>query len=136
MSYYKIPIFRHTPPTADMCYEALSELSYQSPIEIIMGQLRVEREERVEGEIFKAIQEVGVTVDKDELVKALQYDRDQYAKGFKDGCKDDIDKLCQEIRADTVRKMQERLKAEMSFGRYIQAEQIDQIAKEMLEDDK
>ena len=38
-----------------------------------------------------------------------------------------------QIVADTVRKMQERLKAEMSFGRYIQADQIDQIAKEMLE---
>lgn len=39
-------------------------------------------------------------------------------------------------RTDGVRKMQERLKAELSFGRYIQADQIDQIAKEILEGKK
>ena len=40
------------------------------------------------------------------------------------------------VREDTARKMQERLKAEMSFGRYIQEDTIDQIAKEMLEEGK
>jgi hypothetical protein len=40
---------------------------------------------------------------------------------------------CKIERKLAVRKMQERLKAEMSFGRYIQVDQIDQIAKEMLE---
>lgn len=39
------------------------------------------------------------------------------------------------LRADTVREFAERLKAEMSFGRYIQADQIDQIAKEMEDED-
>jgi hypothetical protein len=30
-------------------------------------------------------QEIGYAVDKEELIKALQYDRQQYEKGYKDG---------------------------------------------------
>ena len=50
-----------------------------------MGQLRLEQENM----IFKAIQECSVSVDKDELLKALKYDRDQYRKGYRDGCHND-----------------------------------------------
>ena len=39
---------------------------------------------KMEGEILKAVQNVGVNVDKDELLKALQYDRNQYQKGYDD----------------------------------------------------
>jgi Zn-finger nucleic acid-binding protein len=38
----------------------------------------------LESEICKAVQKVGVNVDKDELIKALQYDRAQYQKGYND----------------------------------------------------
>lgn len=38
----------------------------------------------IESEIYKAVMNVGVNVDKEELVKALQYDREQYQKGYKD----------------------------------------------------
>ena len=34
---------------------------------------------------LQAIQKVGIKVDKDELVKALAYDRGQYEKGYADG---------------------------------------------------
>lgn len=51
-------------------------MSYQSPIEVIQTQMR----NQIEGEIYKAVMKVGVNVDKDELVKALQYDRGQYNK--------------------------------------------------------
>lgn len=53
---------------------------YQSPINLIVDQMRTQMED----EIFKAVQNVGVYVDKDELLKALQYDRDQYQKGYND----------------------------------------------------
>ena len=55
-------------------------MSYQSPIGVIMGQMDIS----YENEIFKAIQKVGVYVDKNELLKALQYDRGQYQKGYAD----------------------------------------------------
>lgn len=55
-------------------------MSYQSPIEVIQTQMR----NQIEGDIYKAVMNVGVNVDKEELLKALQYDREQYQKGYKD----------------------------------------------------
>ena len=54
---------------------------YEPPIEIVLGQMRLEQENG----IYKAIQEQGIYVDKGELIKALQYDREQYDKGYEDG---------------------------------------------------
>ena len=138
MAEYKISKFKYKIPEVDAPYESLSKMSYQSPIELMIGQMRFEHEKRIEGEVMKAVQDVGVTVNKDELIKALRYDREQYEKGFADGRKGDIDKLCQEVKVDTVREMQERLKAQKfthkNFGELVEVEVIDQIAKEMLEE--
>lgn len=54
---------------------------YDSPIRTIASQIEMS----MDGEILKACQRVGVDVNKDELVKALEYDRGQYEKGFKEG---------------------------------------------------
>ena len=54
---------------------------YKSPIEIVNGGLQTQ----IEGEILRAVQKVDVVVDKDELMRALAYDRDQYQKGFWEG---------------------------------------------------
>lgn len=60
---------------------------WESPIDIIYNEAHnqikqyVEEQERT---IVKAIQSVGVNVDKDELVRALMYDRQQYEKGYAD----------------------------------------------------
>ena len=55
-------------------------MNYKSPIDIVVGEFQM----HAEGEILKAVQRVGVNVDKDELLKALKYDRDQYSKGYRD----------------------------------------------------
>ena len=60
-------------------------MSYKSPIELVMGQFRMEQEKRIEGEVFKAIQDYGINIDKNELIRALKYDRAQYDKGYEDG---------------------------------------------------
>lgn len=54
---------------------------YKSPIEVMYTQMRT----NMENKIFKAVQDVGINVDKTELVKALEYDRNQYQKGYEDG---------------------------------------------------
>lgn len=36
-------------------------------------------------DIYQAILSYGITVDKDELLRALKYDRNQYEKGYMDG---------------------------------------------------
>ena len=55
-------------------------MSYQSPIEIITSELQ----SKVEEEVYSAVQCIGIDVNKNELMKALQYDRGQYEKGYKD----------------------------------------------------
>lgn len=62
---------------------------YESPIKIIeeiANQVNME----LEGNILKVVRRVNVDVDEEELLKALQYDRDQYRKGFADGKRDAV----------------------------------------------
>lgn len=56
-------------------------MSYQSPIDVIYGDMQT----KLEGDVLKVIQNYDIKVDKDELLKALTYDRDQYHKGWSDG---------------------------------------------------
>lgn len=56
-------------------------MAYESPINLIMGEYRCHIEEN----IFNAVQNVGVDVNKEELIKALAYDRKQYEKGYQEG---------------------------------------------------
>ena len=50
-----------------------------------------------ENMVMKAIRKVGVNVDKYELIKALQYDRNQYTKGYEDGKNEILNKMKAEI---------------------------------------
>ena len=59
---------------------------YESPIKVVQGEL----ETQLEGEILKAVHLVGVAVDRDELIRALRYDREQYQKGFDDAREDAV----------------------------------------------
>lgn len=56
-------------------------MEYKSPIQLIVGSIR----RQMDGGILKAVQECDIRVDRDELLRALQYDRGQYEKGYADG---------------------------------------------------
>ncbi len=56
-------------------------MTYESPIKVIQEQLTL----KMEDDILKAIQKYNIEVDKEELLKALAYDRDQYMKGYEEG---------------------------------------------------
>lgn len=58
---------------------------YTNPITIIVDQMTAEAYKREEQEIIRCVQRIGVNVDRDELIKALSYDREQYEKGYADG---------------------------------------------------
>lgn len=58
---------------------------YESPIDVIYSDMVT----KLEDGVLKAVQDVGITVDKQELLKALQYDRDSYRKGFQDGARNE-----------------------------------------------
>ena len=78
---------------------------YESPITIIESTLDSfskaiikQREDAIFAEVQSSF---GVDLDKDELIRALQYDRNQYDKGYADGfrqaIKTFVDRLHQEI---------------------------------------
>lgn len=54
---------------------------YISPIIITQEKIL----EEVEDNIYKTVVKYGFAVDKEELMKALKYDRDQYNKGYQIG---------------------------------------------------
>lgn len=58
---------------------------YESPIRLLVQQLETSIREQQEKQVFEAVQKCGVDVDRDELIKALAYDRAQYAQGYSDG---------------------------------------------------
>ena len=53
---------------------------YDSPIRMIAGEM----ETKMEADTMSVIQSYGIDVDKEELIKALAYDRGQYEKGYRD----------------------------------------------------
>ena len=54
---------------------------YESPIKIITGKMQTQ----IDGDSYRAVQNVVINVDSEELLKALEYDRGQFEKGFKEG---------------------------------------------------
>lgn len=60
-------------------------MSYESPIKVIYDDFVSEVTRKFDNTVITACQNVNIVVDKEELAKALKYDRDQYVKGFKDG---------------------------------------------------
>lgn len=53
------------------------DIGYQSPIEVILQRMQTKIED-----CMKAVQRYGFNINKEELEKALRYDRDQYRKGY------------------------------------------------------
>ena len=63
-------------------------MSYESPITVAFKNIRNQVNLVIENDIWKAVVNIGVAVDKDELMKALKYDREQYDRGYSDGFTD------------------------------------------------
>lgn len=67
-------------------------MSYKPPIEATVRTVCEELADTMEKDMAnyasKIILKLGLTVDENELIRALQYDREQYEKGYKDGYSD------------------------------------------------
>lgn len=57
---------------------------YESPINLKIEEFVDNVQRATQNQILYKVREI-VDVDRDELIRALKYDRDQYYKGFKDG---------------------------------------------------
>ena len=67
---------------------------YESPINIIISKLCT----NLESDCLQAVQRYGFDVDKEELARALCYDREQYEKGYMDGYNNAIDDAIKVIK--------------------------------------
>lgn len=61
-------------------YKSPIEL-FESPVHDVIKQMSEEKENY----IYQCVADIGVNIDKEELIRALKYDRDQYDKGYEDG---------------------------------------------------
>lgn len=66
---------------------------YKSPIEKIYGEFETQMVREEEKMVIKAVRNVGINVDKAELISALRYDRNQYTKGYEDSKNEVLDKI-------------------------------------------
>ena len=58
---------------------------YKSPIDVLIEDVKMQVREGVDEQVHQAVVNVGINVDKKELLRALKYDRQQYEKGHADG---------------------------------------------------
>jgi hypothetical protein len=69
---------------------------YKSPITVyeqfnpnfyndLIDKMIDEQNNQTDDRIYTEVRKIGIDVDKDELLKALKYDRQQYEKGYRDG---------------------------------------------------
>ena len=74
---------------------------YESPITRAVREATETMMKQEEAECMATItREVGYSVDKSELIKALNYDREQYDKGYRDGVRETFKAELEEIKAE------------------------------------
>lgn len=78
---------------------------YESPITTMITEIQdnVAKRftEQTENMVYQEVRNIGVYIDKEELLKALKYDRNQYEKGYADAMKDingEIEKAIQDSK--------------------------------------
>lgn len=100
---------------------------YKSPIELVVGNFQDMIIQQQENQTLQAIQKIGVNVDKEELLKALKYDRGQYSKGFNDGVIVVVERL-NEIMRDRY------LFEDRRYSMFVTPEDIERVLREMIGD--
>ena len=91
---------------------------YESPITRAVREATETMMKQEEAECMAVItREVGYSVDKNELIKALNYDREQYDKGYRDGVKETFKTELEKIKAETIIDELEKIKAEIEYYR-------------------
>ena len=71
---------------------------WDSPITKVSTDIQTKLAEAEEGKIMMIVEEtIGYHVDKEKLIKALNYSKEQYDKGYAEGCDDVYSKIKQAI---------------------------------------
>lgn len=87
---------------------------YKSPIELLVTNIYDQIQKDQDEHIYQAVLQYVPNVDREELIRALQYDRNQYEKGYMDGKADAMAEL---VRCKDC-KHREKLWGEWCCGMY------------------
>lgn len=104
---------------------------WESPIKQIADDIDM----AMEGEIMRVVKRYGFDVDKEELTKALAYDRGQYDKGYDDGYADGYAKAIAELKQRFRNEYEEMMELEMEDC-INWADWLDATAEQILADGK
>ena len=77
---------------------------YRSPITLTIDNAESKFTETVEGLMFKEVCKLDLNIDKEELMKALAYDRNQYLEGY-----NDAKKVFKRIMKDEMKDLKETI---------------------------
>ena len=67
---------------------------YDSPFNMIVDKISADIAKQTDEMVYSAVQKVGITVDKDKLVSALQQDMQRYRDAYTRGYMDAMGNLC------------------------------------------
>ena len=78
--------FDYTDKTKELFSKPSCLEGYESPISMIVRKNTTKiLEEREDAIVARISEELGFDINKEEIIKALEYDRNQYSKGYDDG---------------------------------------------------
>lgn len=66
--------------------------NYKSPISIDLESVMKAISKAIDGRIMEAIRDADIFVNRDELIRTLNYDRNSYDAGYEDGLRDGYNK--------------------------------------------
>lgn len=80
---------------------------YESPITLYdqIPTIMTAFDAQKDNYVCECVERIGVNVNKEELLRALSYDREQYNKGYEDGRKDIIEEIEELIRNNGAYEM-------------------------------
>lgn len=70
---------------------------YECPVKFNFGDIQMQIVKQQENEVYMAVQKCGVDVDKEELKRALKYDREQYENGYEDAVRQVKEDIIKEL---------------------------------------
>ena len=75
---------------------------YDQPIEIQTGAVRMCTQQGMDGFILKIVQQVGIDIDKEGLVEALNQDRRRYAQAYRHGYNEGYKKAKEDLEKENI----------------------------------
>ena len=119
---YRRPVPPPPPRATKEQLTSIPDNNYESPIRMFQDEMTT----RMENDVCKVVCSYGIDVDKDELAKALNYDRQQYENGFKDG----VRKFAEMLR-EVTRTVDDDYSSNGTIT-YVEIDDIDDLLKELV----